>query len=444
MRILIMGAAGRDFHNFNVFFRANAGYDVIAFTATQIPNIAGRVYPPELAGPRYPHGIPIFSESELDRIVRDQRIDQVVFAYSDVSHIEVMHKASQVLAAGADFVLLGPKHTQLQSVKPVIAICAVRTGAGKTPTARYVARNLRSRGYRVVTVRHPMPYGDLRRQAVQRFARYEDLAEQNCTVEEREEYEPILEDGGIVYAGVDYERILRAAETEADVLLWDGGNNDLPFLVPNLHIVIADPHRAGHELAYHPGEANVRAADICIINKVDSAPPDQVALVRRNLLALNPRATIVEAASPLEVEKPEAVKDRRVLAVEDGPTLTHGEMRYGAAYLAAQRFGAAVVVDPRPFAVGSVAEVYRHFPHLGPVLPAMGYGSAMIDDLAATIRNVPADLVLVGTPIDLGRLIKADKPTQRVRYGYADRGPPRLEDLLDAWLKQTGFLQTDS
>lgn len=432
MRVLILGAAGRDFHNFNVYFRANPRYNVVAFTAAQIPNIADRLYPPELAGPRYPHGIPIFAEANLEQLLHELRIDQAVFAYSDVAHVEVMHRASQVLAAGADFVLLGPNHTQLRSLKPVIAVCAVRTGAGKSPTARHVAHCLRQWGQRVVTLRHPMPYGDLRRQAVQRFGRYEDLAEHECTIEEREEYEPILEEGGVVYSGIDYERVLRLAEAEADVILWDGGNNDLPFLVPDLHVVLADPHRAGHELTYHPGEANVRTADICIINKVDTAPPGTVERVRHNLAALNPRATIVEAESPLEVASPEAVKGCRVLAVEDGPTLTHGEMPYGAAYLAAQHWGAAVV-DPRPYARGSLAESYRQFPQLGPVLPALGYGSDMIKDLAATINAVPADLVLCGTPIDLGRLILINKPMQRVRYGYADHGVPRLADLLSEW-----------
>lgn len=433
VRVLIMGAAGRDFHNFNVFFRDRPAFEVVAFTAAQIPNIEGRVYPPVLAGPAYPAGIPIHPEADLARLVREQHVDQVVFAYSDVSHEYVMHEASQVLAAGADFCLLGPRHTQLKSSKPVVAVCAVRTGAGKSQTTRYVARCLRRTGYRVVAVRHPMPYGDLARQAVQRFAAYEDLDRHECTIEEREEYEPLLEDG-VVYAGVDYERVLRQAEQEADVILWDGGNNDLPFYVPDLHVVVADPHRPGHERAYHPGEANARAADVFVINKVDTAPAENVTAVRENLRALNPRAVMVEAASPVRVADPEAVRGKRVLVVEDGPTLTHGGMVFGAGWLAARRLGAAAVIDPRPYATGSIRETYRRFPAIGPVLPAMGYGRQMICELEQTINNVDPDLVIVGTPIDLGRFLKINKPVQRARYELQELGHPTLADVLKARL----------
>jgi predicted GTPase len=427
-----MGAAGRDFHNFNVFFRHNPAHEVVAFTAAQIPRIEGRTYPPELAGPRYPSGIPIYAENELARLIRDEHVDQVVFAYSDVSHEEVMHKASLVLAAGADFCLLGPRHTQLKSARPVVSVCAVRTGAGKSQTTRRVAHILRGMGYRVAPVRHPMPYGDLARQAVQRFADYADLDRQECTIEEREEYEPLLEEVGVVYAGVDYERILRLAEREADVILWDGGNNDLPFFVPDLHIVVADPHRPGHEKAYHPGEANARTADVFVINKVDTAAPEAVLAVRENLRALNPRAAVIEAASPVQVPDPEAVRGKRVLVVEDGPTLTHGGMAFGAGWLAARRCGAAAIVDPRPHAVGSIRETYHRYPGIGAVLPAMGYGREMIQELEETINRAQADVVLVGTPIDLGRFLRIRKPVQRARYELQEVGQPTLEDVLKA------------
>lgn len=425
-----MGAAGRDFHNFNVVFRANPAYEVVAFTAAQIPHIAGRTYPPELAGPRYPAGIPIYPESDLARLIRAQQVDQVIFAYSDVSHEDVMHKASRVLAAGADFCLLGPRHTQLKSTKPVVSVGAVRTGAGKSQTTRRVLRSLRALGHRVVPLRHPMPYGDLARQAVQRFANYADLDRHACTIEEREEYEPLLEEGAVLYAGVDYERILRQAEEEADILLWDGGNNDLPFLVSDFHIVVADPHRPGHELAYHPGEANARLADVFVINKVDTAPHDNVVAVHQNLHALNPRALVIEAASPVRVTDPDAVRGKRVLVVEDGPSLTHGGLAHGAGWLAARRYGAAVIVDPRPYAIGSIREVYGQYPSLGPVLPAMGYGSAMIEELERTINAADVDLVLVGTPIDLGRFLTINKPLQRVRYELQEIGRPTLDELL--------------
>jgi predicted GTPase len=427
LRTVIMGAAGRDF---NVCYRDDRAHEVVAFTAAQIPNITGRVYPPELAGPHYPAGIPIYPESDLSRLIREQRIDQVVFAYSDVCHEEVMHHASAVLAAGADFCLLGPRRTQLRSARPVVAICAVRTGAGKSPTTRYVARCLRGLGHQVVPVRHPMPYGDLARQAVQRFADLADLDRHECTIEEREEYEPLLEEGLVVYAGVDYERILRQAETEADIIVWDGGNNDLPFFVPDLHIVVADPHRPGHERLYHPGEANARCADVFVITKVDTAPPGNIAAVRANLRALNPRAEVVEVACPVGVADPGAVRGRRVLVVEDGPSLTHGGMPCGAGWLAARQCGAAAIVDPRPFAVGSIRETYRSFPGIGPVLPAMGYGPEMIHELETTINQAGADLVLVGTPIDLGRFLRIDKPVQRARYELRDITHPTLGERI--------------
>lgn len=436
-RILIMGAAGRDFHNFNVFFRDNQDYDVVAFTAAQIPNIANRTYPRSLAGPRYENGIPIYPESQLEALIREQRVDQVVFAYSDVSHEDVMHKASLVLAAGADFWLMGLRRTQLRSTRPVVSIGATRTGAGKSQTARRVTEILRGLGHRVVIVRHPMPYGNLARQAVQRFAAYDDLDQWNCTIEEREEYEPHLENGVVVFTGVDYERILREAEKEGDIIVWDGGNNDLPFYVSNCHIVVADPHRPGHELAYHPGEANVRAADAVVINKVDTAAVEDVDAVRRNLRALNPRAVVIEAASPVRADEPGHIAGKRVLVVEDGPTLTHGGATFGAGWLAAQRFGAAAIVDPRPYAVGSIQETYRQFPAIGPVLPAMGYSRTMIQQFEQTINNAEADLVIVGTPIDLGRFLKINKPVQRARYELQEIGQPTLADVLKARLAKT-------
>ncbi len=429
-RVLIMGAAGRDFHNFNVFFRGNAAYEVVAFTAAQIPNIEGRSYPPVLAGSAYPTGIPIYPEADLVRLVREQAVDQVVLAYSDLSHEDVMHRASMVLAAGADFCLLGPRHTQLKSSRPVVSVCAVRTGAGKSPTTRRVIRCLRRLGLRGVAVRHPMPYGDLALQAVQRFAAYEDLDRHECTIEEREEYEPLLEDGGIVYAGVDYERILRQAEQEADVIVWDGGNNDLPFYVSDLHIVVVDPHRPGHEQAYHPGEANAHAADVFVVNKVDTAPAENVRTVLENLHTLNPRAVVVQAASPVRVSNPEAICGKRVLVVEDGPTLTHGGMPYGAGWLAARHSGAIEIVDPRPYAIGSIRETYRQYPQIGPVLPAMGYGRPMIHELEQTINNAVADVVIVGTPIDLGRFLRINKPVERARYELEEIGSPTLEEIL--------------
>ena len=430
---MIAGAAGRDFHDFNVLFRGDETHEVVAFTATQIPNIEGRLYPSELAGPLYPDGIPIRPESELEELVRTHKVDEVVFAYSDVTHEHVMHLASRALAAGADFRLLSAASTELHSAKPVVAVCAVRTGSGKSQTTRYIAALLREGGRRVAVLRHPMPYGDLLRQAVQRFERYEDLDAADCTIEEREEYEPHLDAGILVFAGVDYGAILEQAETEADVILWDGGNNDTPFLRPDLHVVVLDPHRAGHELRYHPGETNLRLADVCVVNKVDSAPPEGVEAVLESIRIHNPRAQVIRAASPVTVEENgERVEGRRVLCVEDGPTLTHGEMGYGAAVLAAQQHGAAELVDPRPFAVGSIALAFERYPHLGRVLPAMGYGDEQIEELRETIARSDADLVLIGTPIDLRRLIAFDKPTLRVSYRLEEIGGPTLAGVLAA------------
>lgn len=431
-RVLIMGAAGRDFHNFNVYFRDNPDYEVVAFTATQIPDIEGRTYPVELAGKRYPVGIPIEAEADLVRIIKEQQVDQVVFAYSDVPHEYVMHKASIVLAAGADFRLMGLKSTQLKSKKPVVSIGAVRTGSGKSQTTRRVSKILRELGYKVAAVRHPMPYGDLVQQVVQRYSSYADLDRYNCTIEEREEYEPHLDNGLIVFAGVDYERILRQSEDEVDIILWDGGNNDLPFFIPDLHIVVADPHRPGHELTYHPGEANARAADVFVINKVDTATASDVFKVRQNLAQLNPAAIVVEAASPLFVDDPGAIRGKNVLVVEDGPTLTHGEMAYGAGWVAAQRFGAANILDPRPYAIGSIQQTYAKYPTTGNVLPAMGYGEQQTHELQETINNAPVDLVLIGTPIDLSRVMQINKPSQRVRYELQEIGQPNLEEILKA------------
>lgn len=430
IRTIIMGAAGRDFHNFNVFFRDNPEYQVVAFTATQIPDIEGRTYPPQLAGKLYPEGIPIHAEEELSDLIHQQSVEQVVFAYSDVPHEYVMHKASQVLAAGADFRLMGLHSTQLKSSKPVVSVCAVRTGSGKSQTTRRVSLILRDLGYKVAVIRHPMPYGDLVKQAVQRFASYSDLDKHDCTIEEREEYEPHLDNGMIVFAGVDYESILRQAEQEVDIVLWDGGNNDFPFFIPNYRIVVADPHRPGHELRYHPGETNARTADVIVINKVDTADEANVIQVRENLRQLNPDAIIIEAASPLFVDDPSAIRGKRVLVIEDGPTLTHGEMAYGAAWVAARRFGAAEIVDPRPYAVNSILATFEKYPKTGPVLPAMGYGEAQMRDLEQTINRADADLVLVGTPIDLKRLIKINKPNQRVRYELQEIGQPTLATLL--------------
>jgi predicted GTPase len=431
-RVIIMGAAGRDFHNYNVYYRDNPRYQVVAFTATQIPDIEGRLYPPELAGAGHPNGIPIYPESELAHLIATHDVDHVVFAYSDVTHEHVMHRASLVLAAGADYHLMGGKSTMLASHKPVVSVCAVRTGSGKSQTTRRVCDILREMGKQVVVVRHPMPYGDLVRQTCQRFATYEDLDRYQCTIEEREEYEPHLDRGMVVYAGVDYGRILHEAEGEADVIVWDGGNNDLPFLKPDLHIVMVDPHRAGHEVRYHPGEANLRMADVVVINKIDTADGGDVATVRRNVRELNPGATVIDAASPIYVQDHAAIRGQRVLVVEDGPTLTHGEMPYGAGIVAARRFGAGEVVDPRPYATGSIAEIYERYPAIGTLLPAMGYGAEQIGELEETINATPCDLVLVATPVDLSRMIEIVHPTQRVRYELQEIGEPTLRQVLEA------------
>ena len=431
-RIVIAGAAGRDFHNFNTFFRDNDDYEVIAFTATQIPDIEGRRYPPQLSGALYPQGIPIVAEEELEALIDEYDIDDVVFAYSDVSHETVMHLASRTLAAGAGFRFLGPKQTMIASDKPIVAVCAVRTGSGKSQTSRRVLDILQNDlGYeRVVAVRHPMPYGDLAAQAVQRFAALEDLDRYDCTIEEREEYEPYIERGAVIYAGVDYEAILRQAEEEADIIIWDGGNNDMPFYRPDLLIVVADPHRPGHELRYHPGETNLRMADVVVLNKVDTAVHENVVAVQDSVRRVNPQAVLIKAASPIFVDDPATVRGKRVLVIEDGPTLTHGEMAYGAGVIAAEYFGAAEIVDPHPYAVRSIAETYKKYPTTGAVLPAMGYGAAQLADLAETIAATPADLVLVATPIDLARIIDIDKPNQRVRYELQEIGRPNLLDIL--------------
>jgi predicted GTPase len=430
-RVLIAGAAGRDFHNFNLVYRDRPEHEVVAFTATQIPNIDGRVYPPELAGSLYPEGIPILPESALEELVREHEIDEVVFAYSDVTHEHVMHLASRALAAGASFKLISPADTMLTSTKPSVAICAVRTGSGKSQTTRRVAQLLRDAGKRVAVLRHPMPYGDLAAQAVQRFERYEDLEAADATIEEREEYEPHLSEGNLVFAGIDYERILRAAEQEADVVLWDGGNNDTPFIDPDVHIVVVDPHRPGHELRYHPGETNLRMADVCVVNKIDSAPQAGIDAVLNSIRENTTNAKVVLAASPFHVEgDPEQIRGKRVLAVEDGPTLTHGEMTFGAAVLAAKQYGAAELVDPRSSAVGTIAETFERYPHVGALLPAMGYGRRQMKDLRATIRKCDPDLVLIGTPIDLRRLIDLETPALRVTYRLQEMGEPTLKDIL--------------
>jgi predicted GTPase len=428
-KVIIMGAAGRDFHNFNVVFRGNPAWEVVAFTAAQIPGIAGRRYPPELAGPLYPEGIPIEPEERLPELIRAHQVDRVVFAYSDVSHQYVMERAAIAQSAGADFWLIGPAATQLQAKRPVVAVCAVRTGCGKSQTTRKVARILKSWGKKAVVVRHPMPYGDLRAQVVQRFATLADLDRYNATIEEREEIEPHLREGTVVYAGVDYERILRMAEEEADVILWDGGNNDFPFFKTRVLIVVADPLRAGHERTYWPGSVNIRMADVVVINKVDSAALSEVERLRQSVAELNPKAWVIEAASPITVEEPEVVAGRRVLVVEDGPTVTHGEMPFGAGAVAARKLR-ATLVDPRPYAVNSIREMFELYPHLGPVLPAMGYADHQIEDLAETIRRVPCEAIVLATPVDLRRLLALPRPATRVRYELQEIGHPTLEEVL--------------
>jgi predicted GTPase len=430
-RLVVVGAAGRDFHNFNLVYRGREEYEVVAFTATQIPNIDGRRYPAELAGHLYPAGIPIHPESKLEELVREHDVDEVVFSYSDVTHEHVMHIGSRVLAAGATYSLLSPHRTMLTSSKPVVAVCAVRTGSGKSQTTRHIAALLREDGKRVAVLRHPMPYGDLTKQAVQRFADYADLDAADTTIEEREEYEPHINEGNVVFAGIDYSAILDRAEEEADVILWDGGNNDTPFIKPNLHVVVVDPHRPGHELRYHPGETNLRMADVCVVNKVDTAPPAGVEQVLDSIREVNPSAKIVRAASPFHLEENgQTIAGKRVLAIEDGPTLTHGEMTYGAAVLAAKANGAAALVDPRPFAVGSIAKTLEEYPHITELLPAMGYGRKQMDELKETIARSDADLVLIGTPIDLRRVVDFDKPALRVTYRLQELGEPTLADLL--------------
>src|SRR5436309_3126464 len=430
-RVLIAGAAGRDFHNFNLVYRDRPEYEVVAFTATQIPNIDDRRYPAALAGSLYPEGIPILPESALEQLVREHEIDSVVFAYSDVTHEHVMHIGSRALAAGASYELIAPRQTMLASSKPTVAICAVRTGSGKSQTTRRVAELLRESGKRVAVLRHPMPYGDLTRQAVQRFERYEDLEAADATIEEREEYEPHLAEGNLVFAGIDYERILRAAEEEADVILWDGGNNDTPFIKPDMHIVVVDPLRPGHELRYHPGETNLRMADVCVVNKIDSAAQEGIDAVLNSIHENTTDARVILAASPFQVEgDAEEIRGKRVLAIEDGPTVTHGEMTFGAAVLAAKQYGAAELVDPRPCAVGTIAETFEQYPDVGSLLPAMGYGRRQMKDLRATIRKCDPDLVLIGTPIDLRRLIDLDTPALRVPYRLQEMGEPTLKDVL--------------
>lgn len=437
-RVLILGAAGRDFHDFNVRFRTDATRQVVAFTATQIPEIAGRRYPAMLAGPHYPDGIAIVLEDDLETIIREEAIEEAVFSYSDVPHEALMHVASRVLVAGADFRLLAPQSTMLTSTRPVIAVCAVRTGCGKSQAARYIAGVLGRAGRRVAVLRHPMPYGDLTRQRVQRFASAADLDAEgdNITIEEREEYEPHVAAGCVVFAGVDYEAILRAAEREADVIVWDGGNNDAPFVRPDLWITVADPHRAGHGLRYHPGEVNLRAAHVVVVNKADTASAAQLEAVRATVAGANPQARLVVADSTVTVDDASAVQGRRVLVIDDGPTLTHGGMAWGAGQVAAQRFGAAEIIDPRPFAVGSIARLYERHPHLGNVVPAMGYYPEQVAELEQTVKRSDCEAVVIGTPIDLGRLIRIDRPSTRVRYDLTDRDPPTLAQIVEEWLSR--------
>jgi predicted GTPase len=435
-RVIILGAAGRDFHNFNVFFRNNLRYRVVAFTATQIPNIEGRRYPATLSGRYYPKGIPIYPETELSRLIKRLKVDIAVFSYSDISHEYVMHKASEVMASGADFWLLGPNSTMLKSRKPVIAICAVRTGAGKSQTTRKISNILKELGVSYAVIRHPMPYGNLAKQAVQSFRSFEDLGRQHCTIEEREEYEHHIANGSVVFAGIDYEKILRMAEKTAEVILWDGGNNDTPFIKPDLHIVVADPFRVGHELTYHPGETNLRLADIVIINKVNTASAKNVMMLRKNIRAANPNAKIIEAASIINIDKPALIREKRVLVIEDGPTLTHGEMKFGAGYIAAKKFGARKIVDPRKYAIGSIAAAYQKYSHLGNILPALGYGKKQMKELERTINRVPCDTVVVGTPIDIAKFLSLKKPTTRVTYELKELRGPTLKTIITSFLNR--------
>jgi predicted GTPase len=435
--VIIIGAAGRDFHNFNTVFRDNLAYHVVAFTAAQIPDIADRRYPAALAGRLYPKGIPIYAEADLPLLIRKLKVDDCVFAYSDISYQHVMNVAAVVQAAGANFVLLGPKDTMLKSLKPVVSVGAVRTGCGKSQTSRRIIEILMAKGLKVVAVRHPMPYGDLAAQKVQRFARISDLAEYDCTVEEMEEYEPHLARGNVIYAGVDYEAILRSAEADpkgCDVILWDGGNNDFPFYKPDLHVTVVDPHRPGHEMSYYPGNVTLRLADVVVINKIDSASPEGIDAVRRNIAAVNPKAVVIDAASVIEMEEPGLIRGKQVLAVEDGPTLTHGEMKIGAAVVAARKFGAAGLVDPRPYLVGRLKETFRIYPDIGTVLPAMGYGDRQLKDLEATINATKCGAVVIGTPIDLNRIIKIRRPSSRVYYSLQEIGKPDLETVLEDFI----------
>lgn len=436
IKVIIMGAAGRDFHNFNTVFRDNELYEVVAFTATQIPNIDGRKYPAELAGKLYPNGIPIHPESELLELIKKHNIDQVVFSYSDVSFNYVMERASMSMAAGADFMVLGTRQTMIKSTRPVIAVVAVRTGAGKSQTSRKVCLLLHEMGKRVVAIRHPMPYGDLVKQKVQRYTSLEDMKKHNCTIEEMEEYEPHIASGTIIYAGVDYEAIIREAEKEADVIVWDGGNNDMPFYKADLIITVTDPHRPGHELTYYPGETNLRLADVVVINKVETALPENITTVRDNIRRVNPNAVVVEAASPVTVDDENVILGKRVLVIEDGPTLTHGEMSYGAGVLAAKKFGASEIIDPKPFAVNSIAETFKKYPKIGALLPAMGYGDQQLKDLEKTIEKTPCDSVIIGTPIDLRSVIKINKPSTRVRYELDEITKPDLRDILTNLFKK--------
>jgi predicted GTPase len=438
-KVIIIGAAGRDFHNFNTIFRDNPAYGVAAFTAAQIPDIAGRKYPAALAGKLYPDGIPIYAQDDLERLIKELDVDECVFSYSDTPYNTVMAVGARVNAAGADFTLLGHKSTMIKSVKPVVAVGAVRTGCGKSQTARRVAEILMANSLKVIAIRHPMPYGDLAAQQVQRFASIDDLAKHKCTIEEMEEYEPHIARGNVIYAGVDYEAILRAAENDpagCDVILWDGGNNDFPFYQPDLMITVTDPHRPGHELAYYPGEVTLRLADAVVINKIDSADFECIQQVRANIARVNPRAVVVDAASTISVDKPEVIRGKRVLVIEDGPTLTHGEMKIGAGIVAARRFGATEIIDPRPYAVGKLAETYRIYPNIGTLLPAMGYGEQQVRDLAATIERADCDAVVIATPIDLGRVIQIDKPHTRVEYALQEIGRPDMDDVLKPLLKK--------
>ncbi|MBW8050414.1 MAG: GTPase [Cytophagales bacterium] len=434
--VIIIGAAGRDFHNFNTYFRNNPDYNVVAFTAAQIPDIEDRKYPAALAGDQYPSGIPIYLEEELPKLIKKHNVDDCVFSYSDVSYNYVMGMGAIVNAAGANFVLLGTRDTMIKSTKPLVAVGAIRTGCGKSQTSRRLVELLMAKGLKVVAIRHPMPYGDLTKQGVQRFATVDDLKKHNCTIEEMEEYEPHVIRGNVIYAGIDYEAIIREAEKEADVILWDGGNNDFPFYKPDLTVIVTDPHRAGHELSYYAGEINLRNADVVVINKMDSASMEDTQIVRDSIAKVNPDAIVVDAASPISVDKPEIIKGKRVLAIEDGPTLTHGEMKYGAAIVAARKFGAKELVDPRPFAVGKMAKTYEIYPNIGTLLPAMGYGDEQLKDLQETINRSDAEAVIIGTPIDLSRIIKIDKPNTRVYYDLQEIGRPNLEEVIDEFVEK--------